>query len=267
MVQHCGNVLEMQLHASASSTASTSGELVQDKQHKSPILHTHTRFIVQQTQHTRSRLNSIKYNRNNGIWPADRRSSLHSLLIHPRRHVPLTTAPAPRDHPQQLNNSTNQNTSTGNAVTQTFMTIPALVEDFPPQGTAEYASRSALLGRQWPLCWQVGNVFFRPMSTLSTLAYAYCAWDASRSESHDAKWQAFAVAAALGVGTIVHSAVNMQPLNDRLAALADVSQAGKEGLGALEDAEGLARKWGRWNLVRVVFPLIGGGLALSQVVR
>lgn len=69
------------------------------------------------------------------------------------------------------------------------------------------------------------------------------------------------------MGTIVHSAMNMQPLNDRLAALADVGKGEKLTMGGTEDAEGLARKWGSWNIIRVVFPMIGGGLALSQVMR
>jgi len=70
-------------------------------------------------------------------------------------------------------------------------------------------------------------------------------------------WRFFAAAAVLGVVTIVHSAVNMQPLNDRLAALAETS--------AGADAVELVTRWARWNMVRVVAPLIGGTAALSQV--
>lgn len=159
------------------------------------------------------------------------------------------------------------NSILGNAITQSFMTIPALVASFPRPGSADYATRAMLLGRQWPYCWAVGNVFFRPISTLSTVGYAYLAYrtmSAPRSSSREGEapargrdWRFFAAAAVLGVVTIVHSAVNMQPLNDRLAALAETST------GA--DAVELVTTWARWNMVRIVAPLVGGTAALSQV--
>lgn len=141
--------------------------------------------------------------------------------------------------------------------------MPALIADFPTRDQPTYNARSSLLGRQWPLCWTVGNIFFRPMSTLSTIAYAYLSFPALRDL--DVDWRLFAVAFALSAGTIVHSAVNMQPLNDRLAALAEVEKQAKTSFARKEDTVDLACRWARLNLVRVVFPLIGGSLVLSQI--
>ncbi|KAF2443058.1 hypothetical protein P171DRAFT_391143 [Karstenula rhodostoma CBS 690.94] len=154
----------------------------------------------------------------------------------------------------------------GNAITQSYMTVPALLVDFPKPGTPDHTSRARLLGRQWPLCWTVGNQFFRPISTLGVLGYAYAGYAVWREykEHVVAKgdWRMFAVAALLHLTTVIHSAVNMQPLNDKLEALA--GRTSEKDLGA---AEGIARRWGSWNRVRVITPLIAGTLALFQLAQ
>lgn len=151
----------------------------------------------------------------------------------------------------------------GNAITQTFMTIPALLVDFPPAGMPGHADRARLLGRQWPLCWSVGNVFFRPISTLGVLGYGYAAYSIYK-EGYQAKsdWRLFAVASAAHLCTVLHSAMNMQPLNDKLEAL-----AGRASEKALMEAVPIAERWARWNLVRLVTPVVAGGLALWQSVQ
>lgn len=140
------------------------------------------------------------------------------------------------------------------------MTIPALLVDFPSPGTEGHADRARLFGRQWPLCWQVGNVFFRPISTLSFIGYTYTAYSLYKEGSQArGDWRMFAVAAAAALTTIVHSAVNMQPLNDKLEALAE-----KASEKDLLKAEPIARQWAKWNLLRVVMPVLSGSLALWQ---
>jgi len=150
----------------------------------------------------------------------------------------------------------------GNAITQSFMTVPALLVDFPPPGSSHHTDRARLLGRQWPLCWTVGNQFFRPISSLGFLGYAYAGYavykEGVRARSD---WRLFAVAAAMHLTTIVHSAVNMQPLNDKLEAL-----GGRASVKELGEAESIARQWASWNRLRLVTPLIAGGLALWQSV-
>lgn len=65
--------------------------------------------------------------------------------------------------------------------------------------------------------------------------------------------------------TIVHSAVNMQPLNDLLAALDASSKEAKGRNGSDQvGAEALRRKWGNWNVVRVITPTVAGIIAISQ---
>ncbi|KAF2013032.1 hypothetical protein BU24DRAFT_494910 [Aaosphaeria arxii CBS 175.79] len=148
----------------------------------------------------------------------------------------------------------------GNAVTQSFMTVPALLVDFPQPSSPLHAQRARLLGRQWPLCWTVGNQFFRPISTLGFLGYAYAAYATYRQgDRAERDWRFYAAAAALHLTTILHSAINMQPLNDKLEAL-----AGRAGDKELGEAEGIARKWARWNLLRLVTPVVAGTLALFQ---
>lgn len=62
---------------------------------------------------------------------------------------------------------------------------------------------------------------------------------------------------------IFHSAINMQPLNDKIAAL-DLAPKEKSAFGDT-GAEYLMRRWGKLNYVRIVSPLIAGTLALSQL--
>ncbi|PVH92855.1 hypothetical protein DM02DRAFT_662547 [Periconia macrospinosa] len=151
----------------------------------------------------------------------------------------------------------------GNAITQTYMTVPALVVDFPKPGTAEHTSRARLIGKQWPLCWSVGNVFFRPISTFGIIGYGFSAYTLYREGPlARADWRWFAVAAALHLTTVVHSAINMQPINDKLEALAERTPE-KE----LVQAEGIARRWASWNRVRLVTPVLAGGLALWQLIQ
>jgi uncharacterized membrane protein len=141
------------------------------------------------------------------------------------------------------------------------MTVPALLANFPPPSSPEHKERARLLGRQWPLCWSVGNVFFRPISTLGFLGYAYAGY-ATYKQGVLARndWKLFAVAAVMHLTTIIHSAKNMQPLNDKLEAL-----AGRASETELRQAETVAKKWANWNRLRLVTPVIAGGLALYQL--
>jgi hypothetical protein len=150
------------------------------------------------------------------------------------------------------------------------MTLPALIKDFPAPSSPEYLTRSTLLGKQWPLCWNVGNNLFRPISALSTLGYAFTAWSLHRSTSIMEKkdWRLFALGAMLHVTVIVHSAVNMQPLNDQLAALAGTKTDGKgmavKGKGDEGDAVMIATKWIVGNYYRIAVPAITGAICLYQ---
>ncbi|KAE9974152.1 hypothetical protein EG328_004012 [Venturia inaequalis] len=162
----------------------------------------------------------------------------------------------------------------GNAVTQSFMTLPAMIIDFPSPSSPEYASRALLLGKEWPLCWTVGNVVFRPISTISTIGYAFSAWSLYRSSSTNVlekkDWRVFALGALLHVSVIVHSAVNMQPLNDQLAALAGTGTDGKGKAltSTTKQVEGkaveIATKWIRGNYYRLAVPMVSGALSLYQ---
>ncbi|KAK6855882.1 hypothetical protein PG995_008033 [Apiospora arundinis] len=153
----------------------------------------------------------------------------------------------------------------GNAITQSFMGVPALLVDFPLPRSASHAERARLLGRQWPVFWAVGNRFFRPISTLGIVGYGVAAWTAATSsvDLHEGgrssgSWKLFAIAAGCHVVNVVHSAVNMQPINERIAALAGEARDN-------EKAEEYAQRWKRLNLVRLVMPLIAGTLAMTQV--
>jgi len=146
----------------------------------------------------------------------------------------------------------------GNAITQSYMTVPALLVSFPPPGSPDHKDRARLLGRQWPLCWTVGNQFFRPISTLGFLGYAYAGYAVYREGMlARSDWKLFGVAAVLHLTTILHSALNMQPLNDQLEALAERSSEKELG-----EAENVARKWANWNRLRLVTPVVAGSLAL-----
>lgn len=146
------------------------------------------------------------------------------------------------------------------------MTVPALLVDFPAQGSSNYAARATLLGRQWPYCWAVGNVFFRPISTLGFLGYAYTSYVSYNSTITKTDWRLFAVAAVMHLVTILHSAINMQPINDKLAALDPAVKGVKDASGSHQlGAEALLRKWGKWNIIRVITPTVAGCLAMWQL--
>ncbi|KAK8055894.1 hypothetical protein PG993_001121 [Apiospora rasikravindrae] len=158
----------------------------------------------------------------------------------------------------------------GNAITQSFMGVPALLVDFPKPSAPGHAERARLLGRQWPVFWAVGNVFFRPISTLGIFGYGYTAWAARSAipgSSRLGDWRWYAVAAACHLVTVVHSAVNMQPINEKLDALSAVDVKDKSPGGEARLAESNARKWISYNTVRLITPVVAGSLALWQTLK
>ncbi|KAK3361467.1 hypothetical protein B0T24DRAFT_539064 [Lasiosphaeria ovina] len=173
----------------------------------------------------------------------------------------------------------------GNAITQSFMGVPALLVDFPQPSSPEHAAAARHLGRQWSVFWNVGNVFFRPISTLGIFGYAYASWaarGASPGSSHGTgtsfsglvsgstaplglagDWRLYALSAACHLVTVLHSALNMQPLNNKLDGLRSPKTSGvDESL-----AEYYARRWIKLNSVRVVMPFVAGSVALWQTLR
>ncbi|KAI0004844.1 hypothetical protein F4779DRAFT_630237 [Xylariaceae sp. FL0662B] len=152
----------------------------------------------------------------------------------------------------------------GNAVTQSFMCVPALAYDFPPPSSPDHSTRSQLLGRQWPILWAVGNSFFRPISTFGIFGYAYTSWAASiQGENGNlGDPRVYAVAALCHLVTVVHSAINMQPINKKLDALSEP----KDKVDSSQ-AEAYARKWIKFNTVRLITPLVAGSLALWQTLK
>ncbi|KAI3397274.1 hypothetical protein diail_11073 [Diaporthe ilicicola] len=142
------------------------------------------------------------------------------------------------------------------------MGVPALLVDFPPSSSPDHAARVRLLGRQWPVFWAVGNGFFRPISTLGILGYACTSWAARARGRGLGDWRLYALSALCHLVTVVHSAVNIQPLNSKLDGLGS-SGASKTDIAR---AEHYARSWIRRNSLRVVMPLIAGTSALWQLV-
>lgn len=141
------------------------------------------------------------------------------------------------------------------------MGVPVLLVDFPHPSSPEHAARAQHLGRQWPTFWAVGNVFFRPISTLGIFGYAYTAWAASEGKGGlRGDWRLFALSAACHLVTVLHSALNMQPINEKLDGLSDP----KSGRSDASKAEAYARMWIKRNSVRIVMPLVAGSIALYQ---
>lgn len=160
------------------------------------------------------------------------------------------------------------------------MGVPALLIDFPPATSPAHPSAARHLGRQWPVFWAVGNVFFRPISTLGIFGYAFAAYNAFTSSSPysapgvakayetrgtgvQGDWRWYALAATCHLVTVLHSAVNMQPINAKIDGLRNDGVSTAE----LEKAEYWARRWAKLNLVRLVMPLVAGTAALSQALK
>lgn len=142
------------------------------------------------------------------------------------------------------------------------MGVPALLVDFPLSSSPDHAARVRLLGRQWPVFWAVGNGLFRPIITLGIFGYAYTSWVARRSGRGLGDWRLYALSALCHLVTVVHSAVNMQPLNNKLDGL----KSTKASKTDIERAEHYARSWIRRNSLRIAMPLIAGTSALWQLV-
>ncbi|KAK1828026.1 cytochrome P450 [Podospora conica] len=155
----------------------------------------------------------------------------------------------------------------GNAITQSFMGVPALLVDFPPPSDVTHAVFARRLGRQWPIFWNMGNVFFRPISTLGIFGYGYAGYCAYRSAtsglSYGKDWRVFAVSTACHLITVLHSAINLQPINAKLDALRDPDTSMKD----IGMAEYWARRWIKLNLLRLVMPVVAGSLALWQTLK
>lgn len=141
------------------------------------------------------------------------------------------------------------------------MSVPALLVDFPAPASPAHPARARLLGRQWAVFWRVGTGFFRPLGVAGALGYGWAAWAArarARGRPAVAHYYCYAAAAACHVVILVHTAVNLQPLNARLEGLKAAGPIGRGG----EEAEAVARRWMALNLVRLVMPVLAGGLAL-----
>ncbi|CCC05101.1 unnamed protein product [Sordaria macrospora k-hell] len=156
------------------------------------------------------------------------------------------------------------------------MGVPALLIGFPHPSSPSHAERARLLGNQWPVFWRVGNVFFRPISTFGILGYGYAAWACSRATSSTQglgstsgnAWKFYAISALCHLITVVHSAVNMQPINAKIEGLRRAGvEGGKNGGTDLALAEYYARKWARLNLVRLVMPALAGTVALWTTLK
>ncbi|KAK3693150.1 hypothetical protein B0T22DRAFT_504658 [Podospora appendiculata] len=157
----------------------------------------------------------------------------------------------------------------GNAITQSYMGVPALLVNFPPPSSPSHAAAARHLGQQWPVFWNVGNVFFRPISTLGILGYGYTSWVAAHTSANAATpagrsaWRLYLISATCHLITVVHSAINMQPMNSKLDGLRDPKVSGVDP----SLAEYYARRWIAMNSVRIAMPLIAGSVALWQTLR
>lgn len=142
------------------------------------------------------------------------------------------------------------------------MGVPALLVDFPPNSSPDHAARVRLLGQQWSVFGVVGHGFFKPISTLGMLGYAYASWAAQGRGGGLGDWRLYALSALCHLVTMVHSAVNMQPLNNKLDGLGSLKASKTD----VDGAENYARSWIRRNTVRIAMPLIAGTSALWQLV-
>ncbi|GAB7340242.1 hypothetical protein MBLNU457_6706t1 [Dothideomycetes sp. NU457] len=144
----------------------------------------------------------------------------------------------------------------GNAITQSWSTVPSLLVDFPTLGHPDHAHRATLLGHQWPLVWRAGGNFFWPIGALGILGHGFAAWAASKG-SLRGDWRIYAVAAACHLSSAVHTWFTMIPLNDHLDSLRFAQDKTK--------AVQWARDWMRQNRWRIVLPLVAGTAAVGQM--
>ncbi|KAK4135141.1 hypothetical protein BT67DRAFT_441573 [Trichocladium antarcticum] len=157
----------------------------------------------------------------------------------------------------------------GNAMTQSSTTVPALLVDFPRPSCScpALASAARHLGRQWRICRAADRFVFRPINTLSVAGYVCASWIARRRRDGEllaggtggTRWVVYALAAACHVVGMVHAAVNMRWLEERILELED-------GVDAVL-AEWYVRRWGVGNLLRVFMPLLAGSMALRARLR
>ena len=149
----------------------------------------------------------------------------------------------------------------GNAITQSFMSVPALLVNFPKISSGQHRLAAQQLGHQWPVFWQAGNVFFRPISVLGIFGYAYASFEAASAPSARlGDWGLYALAATCHLVTVVHSAVNLQPINAQLQGMSEPEIPRVD----IEKTEKLARQWIKLNLVRVLTSFVAGSAALLQ---
>ncbi|CAJ2499828.1 Uu.00g026810.m01.CDS01 [Anthostomella pinea] len=76
----------------------------------------------------------------------------------------------------------------------------------------------------------------------------------------DVMWRGLATAAASTIFIIPYTVAFIFPTNAKLLAAAD--EKSREKTLSVQTATGLIRKWGQLNVVRVIVPMIGTGLAL-----
>lgn len=81
--------------------------------------------------------------------------------------------------------------------------------------------------------------------------------------SYGKDWRVFAVSTACHLITVLHSALNMQPINNKLDGLREPKISGVD----VRLAEYYARRWIKLNLLRLAMPVVAGSLALWQTLK
>lgn len=81
--------------------------------------------------------------------------------------------------------------------------------------------------------------------------------------SYGKDWRVFAMSTACHLITVLHSALNMQPINNMLDGLRDPKTSGVD----VSLAEYYARRWIKLNLLRLAMPVVAGSLALWQTLK
>lgn len=122
------------------------------------------------------------------------------------------------------------------------------------------ATEPSHLLHQWTRMYYYGHRLHPTIAALTSTVYGYCAW---QRKAANKSWSALALAGLVTVSITPFTWLFILPTNKAIKDLASESQ--DAALVGIDDVRRLVVKWSWMHLVRSVFPLVGGIIAMNRL--
>lgn len=139
----------------------------------------------------------------------------------------------------------------GSMVTISILSIPVALETTTGPSHLLY---------QWTRMFYYGHRLHPTIAFLTSTLYGYCAW---RRRAASRSWTALAWAGLVTMSISPFTWLFLLPTNSAITDLASRGHQGAVVIG-IDDARRLVVRWSWLHLVRSLFPLLGGVIAMNE---